>query len=292
MNNGPGGRFILVLGRECKLIGDNRTCGKPFLLLAFIILAAFFLTPFLWMFFTSLKANHELFNTASGIGGFLPEKPLWSNYQKIFSEIPYLRYLLNSLAVALGSAAIETCLAATAAFGLAILRWKHQSAAYWLLSLTWLVPFSVVLIPRFLIFAWLPDLLGPGDFWSAWRVLNIGGTDIFLGRLLGLDSFAALILPGSLSITATFILIAAMKRIPPQLLEVAYLDGSSGFGVFRNVVLPLGEALPGNRGFFSPFCHPGKASPGPWCSPPPWRCRPRRWGSGPSRACTPPNGRC
>ena len=185
------------------------------------------------------EGKHELFEAAGGLAGFLPEQPLWENYQKIFKDIPFLRYLGNSLVAAVGSSLLETSLAAAAAYGLAVLRWKHRSTAYWMLSLAWLVPFSVVLIPRFLIFAWLPDWLGPGDFWSAWRVLKIGGSEFFVGRLLGLDSFMALILPASVSVTATFILITAMKRIPPQLLEVAFLDGASGFGIFRGIVLPL-----------------------------------------------------
>ena len=221
------------------MIVQNKLYGRAFWLLAGFLLVAFFVTPFFWMLLTSLKADHELFDAMGGLACLLPENPLWSNYQKVFSEIPFLRYLLNSLGVALASALLETCLAALAAYGLALLRWKYRSAAYWLLSLAWLAPFSVVLIPRFLIFAWLPDLLGPGDFWSAWRVLRLGGEEVFMGRLLGLDSFLALILPGSLSITATFILIAAMKRIPTQLLEVARLDGATVFGIFKDLVLPL-----------------------------------------------------
>jgi multiple sugar transport system permease protein len=200
---------------------------------------------------TSLKADDELFETAGGIAHFFPEKLRCSNYQKVFSQVQFLRYLLNSLMVALGSAVMETSLAAAAAYGLCILRWRYRSAAYWLLSLAWLVPFSVVLIPRFLIFALLPDFLGTGDFWSAWRVLPLGDSEVFLVRPLGLDSFLALILPGSISITATFILITTMARIPSQLLELAYLDTATSLGVFWRIVLPLIKPALGTVAFFA-----------------------------------------
>ncbi|PID73931.1 MAG: hypothetical protein CSB33_01095 [Desulfobacterales bacterium] len=220
-------------------------------LLTGILLVIFFLSPFLWMLVTSLKADYELFETASGLADFLPEQFQWHNYRDVFRQIPFVRYLANSLVVALASAAMETALAATAAYGLSVLRWRHQAVAHWLLSLAWLVPFSVVLIPRFLIFALLPDILGPGDFWSAWRVLPVAGNEYFLGRLLGLDSFLALALPASVSITATFILITMMKRIPPSLLEIAYLDTSSVFGIFWRIVLPLVKPALGTVAFFA-----------------------------------------
>ncbi len=229
----------------------NRFCRMALWLLAGILLVIFFISPFLWMLVTSLKADYELFETISGITGFFPERPQWHNYRDVFRQIPFVRYLANSLVVALASALIETVLAATAAYGLSILRWRYRAVARWLLSLAWLVPFSVVLIPRFLIFALLPDILGPADFWSAWRVLPVGENEYFLGRLLGLDSFLALVLPGSISITATFILITTMQRIPSSLLEIAYLDTASAFGVFWRVVLPLIKPALGTVAFFA-----------------------------------------
>lgn len=236
---GNTGRSLTGRSLLQGLINKARDPRKLAAIFAGVLLMAVFLAPFLWMLATSLKSNHDIFNAAQGIGGLIPQHFNWSNYRVIFTEIPYTRYLLNSLLVALASSFLETLLAALAAYGLGVLSWKFRSVAYWFLALSWLVPFSVVLIPRFLIFAYAPDYLWPSEFWSSWRVISLAGTEFSVGRIIGLDSFIALIIPGSISITATFLLITAMKRIPLQLLETAYLDVGSSIKIFWSVVLPL-----------------------------------------------------
>jgi len=204
-----------------------------------LVLIFVFATPFLWMLATSLKSDYELFEIMDCLSLFVPSQIRWQNYQEIFTKIPFLRYLINSLVVALSSTLLETSVAALAAFGLSKIRWKTRSLANRVLFLSWLIPFPVVLIPRFLIFACLPTVLWPTDFWSSWRVVGLGGIEYSVGRLIGLDSFFALILPGSFSITATFLLITAMNRVSSQLLEAAYLEVGSTWKVFRDFVLPL-----------------------------------------------------
>lgn len=204
-----------------------------------LVLIAVFVFPFLWMLATSLKSDSELFEVMDLLSIFVPEEIRWQNYQEIFQKIPLLRYLINSLVVALGSTLLETSVAALAAFGLTKIRWKTRSLVHRALFLAWLIPFPVVLIPRFLIFTYLPDLLWPTEFWSSWRVIGPEGFAYPVGRLMGLDSFLALILPGSFSITATFLLMTAMNRISPQLLETAYLESGSTWRLFRDFTLPL-----------------------------------------------------
>jgi multiple sugar transport system permease protein len=204
-----------------------------------LVLMFFFVIPFLWMLATSLKIDNELFEAMDVFGLFFPRQFRWRNYHEIFTQIPFFRYLLNSLLVALCSSLLETAMASLAAFGLSRMRWKAREMVRRVLFLSWMIPFSLVLIPRFLIFACLPDLLWPSDFWSSWRVIEFGGVEYPVGRLVGLDSFFALILPGSLSITATFLLITAMNRISPQLLETAYLETGSSLRVYWDIVLPL-----------------------------------------------------
>lgn len=216
----------------------SRISIKIYSLLVGMLLILIFTSPFLWMVATSLKSNHELFN-AVDLSGLFPRSPRWGNYRTIFNEISYSRYLINSLVVALASSFIETLLAASAAYGLGVMRWKQRSRVYWILSLGWLAPFSMLLVPRFLMFAHAPDYLRPVDFWSCWRAVSLGGVECPLGRLVGLDSFFALIVPGSISLTAAFLLITAMRRIPRQLLETARLDLGSHLVVFRRIVLPL-----------------------------------------------------
>lgn len=225
-------------------IGDgifrtNNNWKAVVFLIGGIVLVLTFVSPFLWMFATSLKSNHEMFNAMEPKFLFIPQHLRWENYLEIFTCIPFGRYLLNSLVVAVTSALLETMLAAMAAYGLSALQWRANRWVRQLLFISWLIPFSVVLIPRFLLIVRLPELLWPSDFWAVERVIVTGNTVHSVGRLVGLDSFFSLIVPGSISITATFLLITAMERVPSQIAEAAYLEAGSHLRVFLDIMLPL-----------------------------------------------------
>ncbi|MDZ7303353.1 MAG: carbohydrate ABC transporter permease, partial [candidate division KSB1 bacterium] len=55
------------------------------------------LTPLIWLFISSLKTTPEIIARPPV---WLPRIPQWSNYLRVFSEIPMLTYYLNSLMVA------------------------------------------------------------------------------------------------------------------------------------------------------------------------------------------------
>lgn len=207
--------------------------------IGFIILILMYILPFVWMIAVSLKTNNEMFESAGLIQSLIPKTFQWENYLEIFNLIPFGRYLVNSLGVAVLSAFLETGLAAMAAYGLSILKRKWMNRIHGFLFFAWMIPFSVVLVPRFFLMVWLPDLMGGSDLWSAYRVIPFGGENISVGRLLGLDSFFGLIVPGSVSITAVFLLVTSLERISPQTLDCAYLDSGSAWRVFTDMVLPL-----------------------------------------------------
>ena len=198
-----------------------------------------YILPFAWMATTSLKTNAEMFEVSVRFSSLMPEHCQWQNYAAVFEMIPFGRHLINSLVTASLSAVLETALAAMAAFGLNLLQWRWKNKIRTLLFLAWLIPFSVVLIPRFFFVAWLPELLGGSSFWSAFREVTIGSTPHMVGRILGLDSFFALIVPGSISITAVFLLITAMEKVPSEICEAAFLASGSNFRVFKDIVVPM-----------------------------------------------------
>ncbi len=204
-----------------------------------LLIVIVYVAPFLWMLSTSLKTNEALFDDSGFLSRFLPQPFQWNNYGELFSQIPFARYLVNSLVVAACGAMLETAVSTLAAFGLSRVRWKGGGPVYGMIYLSWLIPFSVIMIPRFLMFAYLPQWLWPSEFWNASRVIPLAGVEIEIGRLAGLDSFATLILPASVSVGAAFLLMTAMSRVPVPLLESAYLESGSVWRVFRDIVVPL-----------------------------------------------------
>ena len=96
------------------------------LLLYFVVLDVCVITlyPYFAMLCTALKNRVEIF---SG-GTVLPVVPLWSNFIDIWSRAPMAKYMLNSLMIAGGSTIIAMLCGIPAAYALARMKFKGQTA--------------------------------------------------------------------------------------------------------------------------------------------------------------------
>ena len=96
------------------------------LLLYFVVLDVCVITlyPYFAMLCTALKNRVEIF---SG-GTVLPVVPLWSNFIDIWSRAPMAKYMLNSVLIAGGSTIIAMLCGIPAAYALARMKFKGQTA--------------------------------------------------------------------------------------------------------------------------------------------------------------------
>ena len=95
-------------------------------LLYFVVLDVCVITlyPYFAMLCTALKNRVEIF---SG-GTVLPVVPLWSNFIDIWSRAPMAKYMLNSVLIAGGSTIIAMLCGLPAAYALARMKFKGQTA--------------------------------------------------------------------------------------------------------------------------------------------------------------------
>ncbi|WP_300417413.1 carbohydrate ABC transporter permease [uncultured Oscillibacter sp.] len=95
-------------------------------LLYFVVLDVCVITlyPYFAMLCTALKNRVEIF---SG-GTILPVVPLWSNFIDIWSRAPMAKYMLNSVLIAGGSTLIAMLCGIPAAYALARMKFKGQTA--------------------------------------------------------------------------------------------------------------------------------------------------------------------
>ena len=97
------------------------------LLLYFVILDVCVITlyPYFAMLCTALKSREEIFSAA---GTVLPITALWSNFIDIWSRAPMAKYMLNSVMIAGGSTIIAMLCGIPAAYALARMKFKGQTA--------------------------------------------------------------------------------------------------------------------------------------------------------------------
>ncbi len=97
------------------------------LLLYFVVLDVCIITlyPYFAMLCTALKSREEIFSAA---GTVLPITALWSNFIDIWSRAPMAKYMLNSILIAGGSTIIAMLCGIPAAYALARMKFKGQTA--------------------------------------------------------------------------------------------------------------------------------------------------------------------
>ena len=84
-----------------------------------------FLYPYFAMVCTSLKSNAEIFSGSSNV---LPMKAVWANFIDIWKLAPMGNYMLNSILIAGGSTMIAMVCGIPAAYALARMKFKGQTA--------------------------------------------------------------------------------------------------------------------------------------------------------------------
>ena len=85
----------------------------------------FILYPYFTMFVTALKTRDEIF---SPNGTIMPIKVMWSNFTEIWKLAPMGNYMLNSILIASGSTAIAMLCGIPAAYALARMKFKGDTA--------------------------------------------------------------------------------------------------------------------------------------------------------------------
>lgn len=178
------------------------------------------LLPFFWMLSTSLKARTAIFQEFPP--RWIPEKFVWSNYRDAWTAVPFGRFYLNSIFVAVSITALQILTSSLAAFAFARLRFRGRDTLFFLYLIALMIPFAILLLPNFLII-----------------------------RQLGwFDSYAALIIPPAFSAFSTFLMRQYFRGIPTELDEAARMDGASSLRIWWQVTMPNSLPVIGALGVF------------------------------------------
>jgi len=169
-----------------------------------------FALPFFWMVSTSLKPLRE---TMKMPPVWLPIPPQWQNYPEAMAAMgPFWLYAANSLVLASLNVVGTVLSSALVAYGFSRLDWKGRDGLFFVLLMTMMIPFPVVMVPLYGLF----------------RELGWIGTM----KPLWVPAFLA----GAFNV---FLLRQFFMTLPRDLTEAARMDGCSEFRIFWQIILPL-----------------------------------------------------
>lgn len=110
---------------ESSRINWGKLLSRILLYFVVVLISLFILYPYFVMFTTALKSRNEIFAMD---GRLFPIKALWSNFADIWVKAPMFKYMVNSIIIAAGSTAIAMVCGIPAAYALARMRFKGQTA--------------------------------------------------------------------------------------------------------------------------------------------------------------------
>ena len=187
---------------------------KTVLVCVNILFALFMLFPLLYSVSVSIMPGDELFTMDLNI---LPSNPTFENYVRAFTQVPLVRFILNSFLVAgcITIGQIITC--SLAAFAFSFLEFKGKNFLFMLVMATMMVPGEAVII-------------------SNYQTVSSMGI---------LDTYIVLILPSLTSAMGIFLFRQFYMTFPISLYESAKLDGCGNLRFIVKILIPLTKSAIG-----------------------------------------------
>jgi len=177
------------------------------LAIIFLVMALF---PIWWMFnivFSEpgipIAINPRLYPTSITAG--------IENIRQVLSEANVLNAYFHSLSYAFLTIIGSIILTSMAAFEFALFVFPGKKVLFGLVLVALMIPSAVTLVPTYL----------------------------FVARLGWVNTMQGLVVPGLASAFGLFMLTQFFKDIPRELMDAALIDGSSHFGVYWHIVMPL-----------------------------------------------------
>jgi alpha-glucoside transport system permease protein len=210
--------------------------GKTPIHLALLLIAVIWLVPTVGLFVTSLRTRSDILSSgwwmAFANWRFTPE-----NYLRVLSssgrsDTVGLNFI-NSFIITVPSTILPLFIGAMAAYAFAWLQFRWRDTIFMVVVALLIIPLQMTFVPILQIYI---DALGPIR-----GLFGLAGIELALPKVQLSSSFVGLWLAHTAYGLpfAIFLLRSFFAGLPRDLFEAAKIDGSSEFGIFLRIVLPL-----------------------------------------------------
>lgn len=194
---------------------NNKTKTSIFqiiLVILLTLLCIIIVMPFMWTLSTSLRRPSESFKMPPS---FLPTSFFIDNYISVFTRFPFLRFISNSLFVALIVIVLNIAVTTMSAYSFSRIDFKGRNVIFQVILSGMMIPASATMLPIFYIMSKMKLV---GTLWP-------------------------LILPAIISPLSIFLVRQFMMSIPKSYEEAAEIDGASRWTIFTKVILPMSKPV-------------------------------------------------
>jgi len=182
--------------------------------LVLIVVGFILIYPVIFMFFASFKASNEIFTS----NRLFPDQFLWTNYMNGWTtgatgKVNFSNFFVNTFALVIPVVLFTVASCSVVAYGFARFNFPFRKILFPIMIATMMLPNTVIIIPRFILFK----------------------------NLNWLNTYLPFYMPALFACYPFFIfmIIQFMRNIPTSLDESAKLDGCTSFQTLLHIMVPL-----------------------------------------------------
>ena len=167
------------------------------------------LMPTLWMLSAAFSTLRQVMQFPPNL---IPNPWVWTNFFEGFTFLPFGRYYMNSLYIALSRVLLQVIAASITGYAFARLRAPGREAIFVVVLSTMMLPYTVTMIPQFVLF----KTLGWINTYYPLIIPHLGGSAFLI-----------------------FLFRQFFRGIPEDIFEAARLDGCGYFAIYVRILMPL-----------------------------------------------------
>jgi multiple sugar transport system permease protein len=186
-----------------------------------ILMCGLFILPFYWMVVIGLKSNQELTWYPPSL---YPHNPIWANFKAATEAFPFWRFAWNTTAITILTIIGAVISNPIIAYGFSRIEWPGRDKVFLVVLATVFVPFPVLIVALFDIFAQL------GWINTYWPLV----VPMFFGQAFWI-----------------FLMRQFLMQIPKDLSDAARIDGANEIQIFWQIILPQTLPAIGAIGIFA-----------------------------------------
>jgi ABC-type glycerol-3-phosphate transport system permease component len=186
----------------------QKRIGRGFGYTLLIVVSLILIAPVFFMVISSFKQDSEYLSYPIRI---FPQDWKWDNYQLVFEMTPFAKIALRTGLLAISTATITALVSSMVGYAFARFQVPGSNALFVIVIAMLIVPFIVILIPQFMIYA---RLKLTNTYWP-WFIAALGGSPFFI-----------------------FLFRQFFLGFPKELEEAAEVDGCGPFRIYWQIFLP------------------------------------------------------
>ncbi len=178
--------------------------------LLLIVMTAFYMGPFLFSLSISFNAEQDVFQWPIKL---IPDEWTLDNYVHVWQDLPFARWLTNSVVITVVQTLTNVFFASLAGFAFARLTFPGRNVIFSIFMASLMIPGIILLVPKFIV----------------------------LNELHLINTYSGIMLPGLVTVVNIFLMKQFFETIPKDLEEAALIDGCSYFRIFWQIFLPISK---------------------------------------------------